>query len=164
MGIVHPLMYENEDTLIGQIGYGTGTLHNSDKHAMTWCRNFDGGKSFTTTLGHNWQFAEPWFQQMILNGIEWTADQAYANCVTYVEVAELLAAGGVGRRHRGRQHRPRRFSPRRAPPTSATTTTGPSPPEQFVEATRTRPTVAAAALAELHAKGQELISWAKGLK
>ena len=57
MGIVHPLMYENEDSLVGQLGYGTGALHNSDRHSMTWCRNFDGGRSFTTTLGHNWQFA-----------------------------------------------------------------------------------------------------------
>ena len=57
MGIVHPLMYENEDSLINQLGYGTGTLHNSDRHSMSWCRNFDGGRSFTTVLGHNWQFA-----------------------------------------------------------------------------------------------------------
>ena len=27
MGIVHPLMYENEDSLVNQIGYGTGALH-----------------------------------------------------------------------------------------------------------------------------------------
>ena len=58
MGIVHPLMYENEDSLVGQLGYGTGALHNSDQHSMTWCRNFDGGRSFTTTLGHNWQFSD----------------------------------------------------------------------------------------------------------
>ena len=34
MGIVHPLVYENEDSLVGQLGYGTGALHNSDRHAM----------------------------------------------------------------------------------------------------------------------------------
>ena len=33
-GIAHPLVYENEDTLVGQLGYGTGSLMNSDKHAM----------------------------------------------------------------------------------------------------------------------------------
>ena len=27
IGIVHPLVYENEDSLVGQIGYGTGALH-----------------------------------------------------------------------------------------------------------------------------------------
>ena len=57
-------MYENEDSLVGQLGYGTGALHNSDRHSMTWCRNFDGGRSFTTTLGHNWQYAtETWFRR-----------------------------------------------------------------------------------------------------
>ena len=57
LGIVHPLVYENEDSLVGQLGYGTGALHNTDRHGMVWCRNFDGGRSFTSTLGHNWQFA-----------------------------------------------------------------------------------------------------------
>ena len=92
MGIVHPLMYENEDSLIGQLGYGTGALHNSDRHSMTWCRSFDGGRSFTTTLGHNWQYAmETWFREMMLNAVQWTAGQEYANCVTFNEVADLLA-------------------------------------------------------------------------
>ena len=31
MGIVHPLQYENEDSLVGQLGYGTGALINSDR-------------------------------------------------------------------------------------------------------------------------------------
>ena len=93
MGIVHPLVYENEDTLVGQIGYGTGTLMNTDQHAMTWCRNFEGGRSFTNTLGHSWQYmTEPWYQNMMLKAVEWTAGKSYANCVTYVEVADLLAA------------------------------------------------------------------------
>ena len=92
MGIVHPLMYENEDSLVGQLGYGTGALHNSDRHSMTWCRNFDGGRSFTTTLGHNWQYAmETWFREMMLNAVQWTGGQEYANCVTFNEVADLLA-------------------------------------------------------------------------
>jgi type 1 glutamine amidotransferase len=93
LGIVHPLVYENEDSLVGQLGYSTGALLNSDRHAMVWCRNFEGGRSFTTTLGHSWQFAtESWYQRMILNAIQWTAGQEYANCVTFHEVAELLAA------------------------------------------------------------------------
>ena len=100
LGIVHPLVYENEDTLVGQLGYSTGALMNSDQHAMVWCRNFDGGRSFTSNLGHSWQYAnEAWFQEMMLNAIQWTAGQEYANCVTFHEVSELLAAsvasGGV---------------------------------------------------------------------
>jgi type 1 glutamine amidotransferase len=92
MGIVHPLMYENEDSLIGQLGYGAGALHNSDRHSMTWCRNFDGGRSFTTVLGHNWQFTtEKWWTTMMLNAVQWTAGEEYANCVTFNEVRDLLA-------------------------------------------------------------------------
>ena len=93
LGIVHPLVYENEDSLVGQIGYATGALMNTDKHAMVWCRNFDGGRSFTTTLNHSWQFnTETWYQQQMLAAVEWTAGVGYLNCVTYNEVAELLAA------------------------------------------------------------------------
>ncbi len=92
LGIVHPLQYENEDSLVNQIGYGTGSLLNSDQHAMTWCRNFDGGRSFTTTLGHNWQFTtEAWWTTMMLNAVQWTAGQEYANCVTFNEVKDMLA-------------------------------------------------------------------------
>jgi hypothetical protein len=100
MGIVHPLVYENEDSLVGQLGYGTGSLHNSDRHSMVWCRNFDGGRSFSSTLGHNWTWANvTWFREMILNAIEWTGGREYANCVTFNEVKDLLdeaaAAGNV---------------------------------------------------------------------
>jgi type 1 glutamine amidotransferase len=92
LGIVHPLVYENEDSLVGQIGYSTGALHNTDRHGMVWCRNFEGGRSFSSTLGHNWQFAtDQWFRDMMLNAIQWTAGQEYANCVTFNEVADLLA-------------------------------------------------------------------------
>jgi type 1 glutamine amidotransferase len=91
MGIVHPLVYENEDSLVGQLGYGTGALHNSDRHSMVWCRNFDGGRSFSSTLGHNWTWATvTWFRDMILNAIQWTGGQEYANCVTFNEVKDLL--------------------------------------------------------------------------
>jgi len=47
-------------------------------------------------LGHSWQYmTEPWYQNMMLKAVEWTAGKAYANCVTYVEVAELLAASAA---------------------------------------------------------------------
>jgi type 1 glutamine amidotransferase len=92
-GIAHPLVYENEATLVGQLGYGTGSLMNSDRHAMVWCRNFDGGRSFTTTLNHSWLFNQAhWFQQQMLAAVKWTAGVGYLNCVTFNEVAELVAA------------------------------------------------------------------------
>jgi type 1 glutamine amidotransferase len=100
MGLVHPLMYENEESLIGQIGYNPGALMNSDTHAMTWCHNYDGGRAYTTVLGHSWVYAmDNWFRSMVLNAIQWTGGQTYANCVTFNEVKDLLAAaaanGGV---------------------------------------------------------------------
>src|SRR4051794_21419840 len=92
MGLVHPLQYENEESLIGQLGYNPGALMNSDQHAMTWCHNYDGGRAFTTVLGHSWQYAmEDWFRSMVLNGIQWTSGQSYANCVTFNEVKDMLS-------------------------------------------------------------------------
>jgi type 1 glutamine amidotransferase len=97
MGIVHPLMYETEDTLINQIGYGPGPLMNSDQHAMTWCRNFEGARSWTTVLGHSWQFTTaPWWRSMILNAIQWTSGQKYSNCATFNEARDMLAAAAAG--------------------------------------------------------------------
>ena len=91
MGIVHPLMYENEDSLVGQLGYGTGSLHNSDRHAMTWCRNFDGGRSFTTALGHNWQFTtEKWWRDDDAQRGPVDGRAGVRNCVTFNEVKDLL--------------------------------------------------------------------------
>jgi hypothetical protein len=73
---------------------------NSDNHAMTWCHNFDGGRAYTTVLGHSWVYAtDTWFRSMILNAIQWTSGQTYDNCVTFNEVKDMLAAavanGGV---------------------------------------------------------------------
>ena len=65
MGIVHPLVYENEDSLVGQIGYGTGALHEQRP-----ARDGRGAATSTAaapsprTLGHNWQFTtETWFRR-----------------------------------------------------------------------------------------------------
>ena len=100
MGLVHPLQYENEESVLGQIGYSPGAIMNSDQHAMTWCHNYDGGKAYTTVLGHSWVYAmDNWFRSMILNAIQWTSGQTYDNCVTFNEVKDLLSAaaanGGV---------------------------------------------------------------------
>jgi hypothetical protein len=74
LGIVHPLLIENEATMVGQINAGLGPLLNSDRHAMVYCRNFEGGRSFTTLFGHSWQLQhDAWYQQMLLQGIQTTA-------------------------------------------------------------------------------------------
>ena len=93
LGIVHPLVYENEDSLVGQIGYCTGALHNTDRHGMVWCRNFEGGRSFTSTLGHNWQYAtEAWFRDMMLNAIQWT-ERAGVRELRHVQRGHRAARG-----------------------------------------------------------------------
>jgi type 1 glutamine amidotransferase len=161
LGTVHPLVYENEDSLVGQLGYSTGALHNSDKHAMVWCRNFDGGRSFTSTLGHSWQFvSEAWYQQMLLAAVEWTAGVGDLNCVTYTEVADLLAAavaaGDVGNDDAAVLGG--LLADARAAFDLDDYTQAKEELEKFVERTKT-----------LHAdqltlKGKELIDWAKGIE
>jgi hypothetical protein len=167
LGIVHPLVYENEDTLLGQIGYSTGALMNTDQHAMVWCRNFDGGRSFTSNLGHSWQYmTEPWYQAMMLNAVEWTAGKASANCVTYVEVADLLAASAAsgdvtvdGNAALGDLLAKASADFDKLDYQRAVVSLN-----RFVEATKDPANGSPAALAELNAKGLELISWAKSLR
>ena len=120
MGLVHPLQYENENSVVGQLGYSPGAIMNSDNHAMTWCHNYDGGRAYTTVLGHSWLYAnETWFRSMILNAIQWTSGQTYDNCVTFNEVKDLLGGrGGQRRRDPGRQRhdeQPARQRRRRPP-------------------------------------------------
>jgi type 1 glutamine amidotransferase len=174
LGIVHPLVYENEDTLVGQLGYGTGALLNTDRHAMVWCRNFEGGRSFTTTLGHSWQFAsESWYQNMILNAIQWTAGQEYANCVTFNEVSALLAesvaAGNLN--SAGNTVLSSLLAEARAEFEAEDHDRAVSVLKKFVDQTErssncrsgSRCPDGGAALEALEDKGGELIDWAKGL-
>ncbi|HET9347361.1 MAG TPA: ThuA domain-containing protein, partial [Candidatus Limnocylindrales bacterium] len=164
LGIVHPLMYENEDSLVGQIGYSTGALMNTDRHAMTWCRNFDGGRSFTTTLGHSWQFAlQPWWQEMLLSAIEWTAGQEYANCVSFSEVSELIdAAAAVGDLDAdGEARLDALLGDGRALFDDADYVGAASTFRALVNAIGQEAT--GASRDELAAKGEELVAWAKGL-
>ena len=139
---------------------------NTDRHAMVWCRNFEGGRSYTTTLGHSWQFMlEPWYQQMMLSAIEWTAGETYANCVTFSEVADLIEstadAGDLDADGRARLEA--LLAKGRAEFDA----------EQYVTAASTFRVLAEAAAEEagsagareqLVAKAEELVAWAKGLR
>jgi hypothetical protein len=43
-------------------------------HPMAWTRPYGNGRVFTTTLGHNGlSFQTPQFQQLVLNGVSWSA-------------------------------------------------------------------------------------------
>ena len=154
LGLVHPLVYENEDTLVGQIGYNPGALMNTDRHAMVWCRNFDGGRSYSTTLGHSWQFAhEPWYLQMLLSAIEWTAGEAYANCVSFSEVADLIDAADLDGAGKARLHE--LLAEGRSEFDA----------EQYGPAARTFGELARAVRGDdlLSVRAEELVAWAKGL-
>ena len=167
MGIVHPLVYENEDTLVGQIGYGTGTLMNTDQHAMTWCRNFEGGRSFTNTLGHSWQYmTQPWYQNMMLKAVEWTAGKSYANCVTYVEVADLLAAKATSGdvTPAGNAVLGDLLAAAKADFDQGSYKDAVATLKKFVKESANADNGSPAALAALTVKGDELIAWANGLK
>ena len=94
LGIVHPLVWENEDSLVGQLGYSTGALMNSDKHADVLVPQLrrrplvhDGARPQLAV-----QRPRPGASSTSLAAVEWTAGVGYLNCVTFNEVSELLAA------------------------------------------------------------------------
>jgi hypothetical protein len=50
-------------------------------HPMSWCKPYDGGKSWYTAFGHNQEaYSEPLFQQHVLGGIKWVLGMAAGNC------------------------------------------------------------------------------------
>ena len=169
LGIVHPLVYENEDSLVNQIGYGPGPLMNSDQHPMVWCRNFDGGRSFTT-------HARPQLavhDRDVVRGDDPQRDpvdrgQEYANCVTFNEVKDLLAAAAadgnvtaagntaLSARARQRRRRPSRRRRRgRGDVRAAVRRAGQA------RGQRRLPTVGPRCC-ELQSKGVELVNWMSG--
>jgi hypothetical protein len=174
LDLVHPLLLENESTLIGEINVTTGPLMNSDRHGLVWCRNFDGGRSFTSVLGHNWMLAhDAWYQNMILGGIQTTAGVVPANCVTYVEVQDLLAdsakSGGVNAAGNTALSAP--LARARAEYDNGDAKAALATLSAFVTGTANQANCKSAsgtcadngaALAKLHAKALELTSWMRG--
>src|SRR4051794_29534928 len=64
-----------------------------DDHPISWCQNFEGGRSYYQGLGHQEaQFADAKFLQGMLKGIQWTAGQIQANCATFAELDALLTS------------------------------------------------------------------------
>ena len=60
----------------------TGSTMGAD-HPVTWCRNFDGGRSWYTALGHTIaSFTEANFLHLLLGGIETAAGAVPADCST----------------------------------------------------------------------------------
>ena len=55
-------------------------------HPIAWCRNFAGGRSWYTGLGHKDEsYAEPEFLKHILGGIKWAAGMVKGDCRSTVD-------------------------------------------------------------------------------
>ena len=72
---VHVLMDVDDATY-------TGSAMGAD-HPVTWCQDFDGGRSFYTAMGHTaLSYSEPFFLHLLLGGIESTAGAEPDDCST----------------------------------------------------------------------------------
>jgi cytochrome c len=50
-------------------------------HPISWCQNFEGGRSWYTALGHDsTAYDEPFFRSHLLGGIEWAAGAVPGDC------------------------------------------------------------------------------------
>jgi type 1 glutamine amidotransferase/PKD repeat protein/glucose/arabinose dehydrogenase len=77
---------------------GSGTMGND--HPISWCQNFEGGRSWYQGMGHTEaSYTDPNFLQNMLGGIEWTAGVAEGNCTSFREIRdrinELVADGDL---------------------------------------------------------------------
>lgn len=70
-GSLHP---ENQNLMeLDENSYEGGTMQN--KHPIAWYKNFDGGKSFYSGIGHREEtYGHPVFKQLIWNGLKWALD------------------------------------------------------------------------------------------
>jgi type 1 glutamine amidotransferase len=97
---VHTLLSLNEDTYQRSLNSGNAAnnplvLMGGD-HPIAWCQNWDGGKAFSQILGHaRWLYYDDAFMDVILGGIQTTADRKDANCSSFRETRLLIAAGGL---------------------------------------------------------------------
>jgi len=88
----HVLQTLTESTYTGGLNAADGTVEGPD-HPISWCQNFEGGRSFAQGLMHNFELSDdPMFQKNIVEAIRWTAGETEANCVTHNELTKLVAA------------------------------------------------------------------------
>jgi len=73
LGSVHVLASFDADSYSGS---GMGV-----EHPISWCQNFDGGRSWYTGLGHDPSaFSEPLFRSHLLGGVLWAAGAVPGDC------------------------------------------------------------------------------------
>ncbi len=77
---------------------GDGTAVGGTDWPISWCRDFQGGRSFYTGMGRTaGSYAEPSFQAHLLGAIQWSAGLVRANCKATIasnyEGERVVAAG-----------------------------------------------------------------------
>jgi type 1 glutamine amidotransferase len=86
---VHVLITLDEST------YSPGNNAMGEDHPISWCQNFEGGRSWYEGAGHtDASWTDPLFLQHVLAGVEWTAGlvEGGGNCVTFPEVDGIVEA------------------------------------------------------------------------
>ena len=64
---------------LDETSYAGGTMRGD--HPITWCHDYDGGRSFYTALGHTDEsWADPAFRQLVWGGIRIAAGAVAADC------------------------------------------------------------------------------------
>ncbi|WP_158973652.1 ThuA domain-containing protein [Cellulophaga sp. L1A9] len=81
---VHVLLSVDEDSY-------EGTQKMGGDHPFTWCQQYDGGRSFFTSLGHTQEiYADSNFRNLIAGGIEWAADNSKKEDVLPIDNGLIL--------------------------------------------------------------------------
>ena len=88
---------------------GDGTDVGGTDHPVSWCRDFQGGRSFYTAMGRTaGSYAEDEIQQHLLGAIQWTAGLVRANCKATIasnyEGERLVDASTGDLTHSGESH------------------------------------------------------------
>lgn len=81
-------------TNLDETSYNPGRNAMGADHPLSWCHNFEGGRSWYTGGGHTEaSYLEPAFLQHLLGGIAWSAGKVDGggDCVTWNELDGLLA-------------------------------------------------------------------------
>ncbi|MCT2584314.1 ThuA domain-containing protein [Actinophytocola sp. S1-96] len=61
--------------------YDAGPGANGPFHPISWCRDYDGGRSFYTGMGHtNGSYGETAFRTHLLGALKWTTGMVRADC------------------------------------------------------------------------------------
>jgi glucose/arabinose dehydrogenase/PKD repeat protein/type 1 glutamine amidotransferase len=75
VGTVHTVAQVEEKT------YKPGTSSNGPFHPVSWCRDYDGGRSFYTALGRtDASYGEEAFRSHVLGALKWTTGMVRGDC------------------------------------------------------------------------------------